>query len=268
MTVVAMWDRSPLEDRIMRILNNPDRRGLGRLAAAAMSLTALLAIAPLASVTVLAQNIATLQGVVNDPSGARVPGAMISIGEKSRLPLSLASTVSGPDGTYKLPFAVPEGSNALLMLRVEKPGFAAAMHPIVKPQRDMIQDIHLSVGQLQETMMIEGVRPANLPPKPANQTPQRIRVGGNVQAANLIQKTNPEYPKELQDKGIEGTVELEAILSREGHILSLHPRSRTVDQGLIDAATRAVQTWLYRPTLLNGLPIEVVTTVTVRFYLK
>ena len=89
-----------------------------------------------------------------------------------------------------------------------------------------------------------------------------------MQAANLLNKTNPEYPKELQEKGIEGTVELEAIISKEGNILSLHPRSKTVDQGLIDAASKAVQTWQYRPTLLNGNPVEVVTTVTVRFYLK
>ncbi len=105
-------------------------------------------------------------------------------------------------------------------------------------------------------------------PGATSEPPERIRVGGNVQAANLINKTNPEYPKELQEKGIEGTVELEAIISKEGNMLSVHPRSKAVDRGPIDAATKAVQTWQYRPRLLNGNPVEVVTTVTVRFYLK
>ena len=107
-------------------------------------------------------------------------------------------------------------------------------------------------------------------PKPSAQPvkPQRIRVGGNVQAANLVKKINPEYPRDLQNQGIEGTVELEAVISREGNILNLHPRTKNVNEGLIQSAMSAVNTWQYKPTLLNGEPVEVVTTVTVRFYLN
>lgn len=270
LATVAMWSRSQLEDRIMRILNNPDRRGVGRIAAAAMGFAALVALVPLASVTVLAQNIVTFQGNVNDPSGARVPGTNIGIVQSGNSQVTLASTVSGPDGSYKLSFTMPEPLQGPLLLQAEKPGFAGSAYPVGNfgTKREIIRDISLVVGQIRENVAVEGIRPPSLAPKPAGNPPQRVRVGGNVQAANLLNKTNPEYPKELQEKGIEGTVELEAIISKEGNILSLHPRSKTVDQGLIDAASKAVQTWQYRPTLLNGNPVEVVTTVTVRFYLK
>ncbi|MBV9772117.1 MAG: energy transducer TonB [Bryobacterales bacterium] len=98
---------------------------------------------------------------------------------------------------------------------------------------------------------------------PAPSSPGRIRVGGNVQAANLIRKTEPIYPALAQQAGITGQVQLTAIIGRDGTIqnvqlISGHPL-------LVQAAVEAVETWLYKPTLLNGSPVEVVTTVTVSF---
>jgi TonB family protein len=99
-------------------------------------------------------------------------------------------------------------------------------------------------------------------PQAAN-TPSRIKVGGNVQAANLIRKTQPQYPEEAQKGGITGEVRLSAIIGRDGMIQNLqlisgHPL-------LVEAAIQAVETWLYKPTLLNGAPVEVVTTITISF---
>jgi TonB family protein len=95
---------------------------------------------------------------------------------------------------------------------------------------------------------------------------QRIRVGGNVQAANLIKKVIPVYPPEAKSARIQGTVRFQAILARDGTVQSLqlvsgHPL-------LVKAARDAVQQWVYRPTLLNGEPVEVVTTVDVNFTLS
>jgi len=97
----------------------------------------------------------------------------------------------------------------------------------------------------------------------APSTPGRIRVGENVQAANLIRKTEPIYPALARQAGITGQVQLTAIIGRDGRIqnvqlISGHPL-------LVQAALEAVETWLYKPTLLNGSPVEVVTTVTVSF---
>jgi TonB family protein len=107
------------------------------------------------------------------------------------------------------------------------------------------------------------------PPPPTSTSPEsrvrRIRVGGNVQAANLIKKAVPKYPKEAKKAGIQGAVRFQVILSTDGTVQSLqlvsgHPL-------LVDAARGAIQQWVYRPTLLNGEPVEVVTTVDVNFTL-
>ncbi len=59
---------------------------------------------------------------------------------------------------------------------------------------------------------------------------------------------------------------LEAVVSKEGGILSVKVVN-TADADLARAATTAVQQWHYQPTLLNGEPVEVVTTITVNFRL-
>jgi TonB family protein len=102
---------------------------------------------------------------------------------------------------------------------------------------------------------------ANAEPKPA--VPQRIRVGGNVQRAKLTSSVDPVYPQAARDAGIEGNVELGIVISKEGKVSSTsvldgHPV-------LAAAAEEAVMRWVYAPTLLNGDPVEVVTTVTVPF---
>ncbi len=95
-----------------------------------------------------------------------------------------------------------------------------------------------------------------LPPAP-------IRVGGNVQAARITHRVMPVYPDEASEDRIEGAVKLEATLTREGTIKELrvvegHPL-------LADAAVEAVRQWRYRPTLLNGVPAEVMTFITIEF---
>lgn len=101
---------------------------------------------------------------------------------------------------------------------------------------------------------------------PAQQaTPQRIRVGGNVQSANLIRKVEPVYPPLAVQAQIQGTVRFTAIISREGRILNLqlvsgHPL-------LLGSATAAASQYEYKPTLLNGSPVEVVTQIDVGFTL-
>jgi protein TonB len=103
------------------------------------------------------------------------------------------------------------------------------------------------------------------PPPPKTTTPKRIRVGGQVESAKLIFQPKPEYPPLAKMARIQGTVRLEAIISRDGTIQDLkvmsgHPL-------LVKSALEAVQRWRYQPTLLNGEPVEVVTEVDVIFTL-
>jgi TonB family protein len=97
------------------------------------------------------------------------------------------------------------------------------------------------------------------------ETPQRIRVGGNVQAANLIEKVTPKYPVEAKQARIQGKVSFTATIGKDGKVENLELISG--EPVLADAAREAVAQWVYKPTLLNGLPVQVVTQVDVNFTL-
>jgi TonB family protein len=97
-------------------------------------------------------------------------------------------------------------------------------------------------------------------------TPQRIRVGANVQAANLIGKVDPVYPPLAEQARIQGTVRFMVIIGKDGRfaniqLVSGHPL-------LVQAAKDALEQYVYKPTLLNGQPVEVVTQVDVPFTLQ
>jgi TonB family protein len=94
----------------------------------------------------------------------------------------------------------------------------------------------------------------------------RIRVGGNVQAARIVNKVQPVYPAAARRARIQGVVRLHVIIGKDGSITQLevvsgHPL-------LQQAALDAVRQWIYQPTLLQGRPVEVDTTIDVIFQLN
>lgn len=93
-----------------------------------------------------------------------------------------------------------------------------------------------------------------------------IRVGGNVQQANLLSQVTPVYPAQAKQDHVQGTVQLDVIIDKEGHVDKISVL--TGPQPLIDAAVEAVTQWKYKPTFLNGEPVRVETTVTVNFTLS
>ena len=111
--------------------------------------------------------------------------------------------------------------------------------------------------------LVGGGPSAPPPPKPA--TPQRIRVGGNVEAASLTNKVTPQYPPIAKTAHVSGTVILHAIISKDGSIQELQYVSGP--PLLMKAAMDAVHQWRYQPTLLNGEPVEVDTSIQVVFTL-
>ncbi len=96
--------------------------------------------------------------------------------------------------------------------------------------------------------------------------PQRIRVGGNVQQANLIKKITPEYPPDAKSRGIQGIVRFTTVIGKDGSVQNLSLVSGPLP--LYKSAHDAVLQWTYRPTLLNGQPVEVVTTIEVNYTLS
>lgn len=95
--------------------------------------------------------------------------------------------------------------------------------------------------------------------------PQKIRVGGNAAQQNLVSKATPVYPVEAKQAHIQGTVKLEIEVGTDGRVTNIS----TVEgpPALIQSAVDAVKQWVYRPTLLNGEPVVVQTTVNVNYTL-
>ena len=95
--------------------------------------------------------------------------------------------------------------------------------------------------------------------------PTRITVGGNVQTAMLVEKVEPVYPALARRARIQGLVRFTVMIGTDGAVSNL-----TLQSGhplLVQAATDAVKQWRYKPTLLNGTQVEVVTQVEVPFTL-
>jgi len=96
-------------------------------------------------------------------------------------------------------------------------------------------------------------------------TPQKVRVSQGVTQGLLIHKVQPTYPPLARQARIQGSVVLQADISKNGtienlHVISGHPM-------LTGAALEAVKQWRYKPYILNGEPVEVETQVTVNFTL-
>ena len=83
---------------------------------------------------------------------------------------------------------------------------------------------------------------------------------------NLVKKVNPVYPAAAQTARIQGIVQFVAVVGKDGSIQNLqlvkgHPL-------LVQTARDAVLQWHYKPILLNGKPVEVVTDIVVNFALS
>jgi TonB family protein len=103
------------------------------------------------------------------------------------------------------------------------------------------------------------------PPAPA--APGSTRVGGRIQEPKKVRNVNPLYPDSARQQGVQGVVVLEADIAPSGCVSSLKVL-RSADPRLDVAGLLAVSRWRYTPTLLNGVPVPVIMTVTVNFRLS
>jgi protein TonB len=111
------------------------------------------------------------------------------------------------------------------------------------------------------------------PPPPAKPVtaiappaPGVIHIGGNVEAAKLISAPEPAYPQVAKQARVQGTVELKAVIGKDGKVQQLQVASGT--PLLVEAAVEAVKRWVYSPTILNGVPVDVATEIEVTFRLS
>jgi protein TonB len=112
----------------------------------------------------------------------------------------------------------------------------------------------------------DGAAPALVPDPAPRSQPVRARQGGVVREPRKVRHVAPEYPPLALAARVQGTVVVDCVIDEDGRVSSLtvlksHPL-------LEAAAVDAVRQWRYVPTLLNGVRVSVLLTVTVDFRLR
>jgi TonB family protein len=156
-------------------------------------------------------------------------------------------------------------------LKVLKRGFEEyrAKETVPGPDRESSLNITLKVGAvLEEVDVVPDGTVKPLPEPDTGGKPARLRLGGDIEAPKLVTKVQPTYPQKAKAAGAQGTVILHAIIGMDGKPLSLRVMNKEIDPDLARASVEAVSQWRYTPTLLNGEPIEVDTTIMVNFTLS
>ncbi|HVO80914.1 MAG TPA: TonB family protein [Terriglobales bacterium] len=103
--------------------------------------------------------------------------------------------------------------------------------------------------------------PVNVPAQP----PQTIRISQGVSQGLLLKRVQPVYPQQALEMRLQGAVELEANISKDGSITKIKVLSGSAV--LAQAAVDAVRRWKYQPYFLNGEPVDIQTQITVNFKL-
>jgi TonB family protein len=259
---VAMAAQSQLETRVRAILNPArNRADISALLKTVLAAAAVLGVFLLSSAGRADAAGTRVSGVVKNASSAVVPKAFVVLagtGEGSRT----IATWTRADGEWEV-----SAEPGKYRLEIRKPGFRLYQHEVTVDYTPARIESTVEVGTLQETINVQGE--TTVPAPQAGTPPQRIRVGGNVQAAKLIRMERPPYPQHLKDAGVTGTVVLQAVVGISGDIINYKVISPDeVHPDLVTAAVDAIKQWKYEPTRLNGEPVEVLTIITVNFDLS
>ena len=93
-----------------------------------------------------------------------------------------------------------------------------------------------------------------------------VRVGGSIREPRKVKNVSPVYPTGALQARVQGVVILEATIGPGGDVTAVRVLRGVplLDQSAIDAVTQ----WMYEPTLLNGVPVPVIMTVTVNYKLS
>ncbi len=112
--------------------------------------------------------------------------------------------------------------------------------------------------------VVGGLPEAPPPPPPPVVAP--VRVGGNIKTPTKVKDIKPVYPPIAQSARVQGVVIIEATIGADGRVKDAKVLRSIplLDQAALDA----VKQWVFTPTLLNGVPVPVIMTVTVNFTLQ
>lgn len=239
-----------------------DRQAPNRRVIATLAVGVLLVTLPAGLLRARQAQDAPLSGTIYDATGAVMPGVHVTLVDANDNKWVATSDARGRFG-QPLP-AVGPGK---YVLEVSLPGFRTLRQAFeLRDARDWDRAITLQVGDLSETVTIRESRalvPQTLKASPVG--PQPVRVGGNVRAPRKEVDVRPVYPPAMRAAGMTGVVPIEAVIGRDGIVSSVRVLSAQVHPDFAIAAVDAVRQWRFTPTLLNGSPVDVVMTVSVRF---
>jgi TonB family protein len=91
-----------------------------------------------------------------------------------------------------------------------------------------------------------------------------VKVAGGLVAGLILSRVDPVYPVSAKNNNVQGVVVMRAVIGTDGHIHDLQV-IYSPDPDLAVAALTAVRQWTYRPYMLNGVPVEIDTTINVKF---
>jgi periplasmic protein TonB len=159
----------------------------------------------------------------------------------------------------------PVGPNVIAPLTLEP----ERVEPVA-PVGPVPPDLPPGSGSVDPSMLggAAGTSPVIPLPPPAEAKPAQavLRVGPGVREPKRIAGSPPEYPMIARNARVQGVVILETVINERGEVGRIKVL-RSVPL-LDNAAITAVQQWRYTPTLLNGVPVSVLMTITVNFTLQ
>jgi TonB family protein len=229
----------------------------------ALALTAAVLAAlslPVAALRVEQAGPLPFSGVVYDPSGGVLPEAALTLEDERQNKWQTTSDSTGR-------FEFPSVSAGKYVLEASLAGFRSLRQELeLTASRDWTRAVTLQVGNVRESITVREKRSKAPRQEPAGAVP--VRVGGNIRPPTKTRDVKPVYPASMREAGREGSVPLEAIIGRDGAVLSVRVATAQVHPDFAQAAIDAVQQWQFTPTMLNGKPVEVVMTVTIQFELE
>jgi TonB family protein len=160
------------------------------------------------------------------------------------------------------PIYLPSGARLTLDVKLEP----------VRPQEEVAPGTARGiVGDVPGGLPPDGASPttgilSSEPRSPRVASPTHIRVAQGVMRSFLATKLNPSYPPEAERQRVDGTVVLRINIDKNGNVSTVEPV--TGHPLLIPAAIDAVKQWKYKPYLLNHTPVEVETTVLIKFVIS
>jgi len=94
-----------------------------------------------------------------------------------------------------------------------------------------------------------------------------LKVDGNVKPPKIVNKVQPDYPESARDAKIEGTVVVDTVIDEHGRVRNPTVAESSGNADLDRSAVDTVAQWTFQPATLDGKPVEVYYTITIRFAL-